>query len=266
MTLQKLAQFFASDGYSFYLRRQLIMSFRALLLTVIAALLLLPPAVMAQPPANLHHAWDDLLKKYVSTDGAVNYRSFKSDRAQLEAYLKSLAANPPAASWKRTDQMAYWINAYNAVTVKAVLDHYPLKSIRDIDGGKVWEKPAITIGGKSYSLNNIEHDMLRKNFNDPRIHFAVNCASASCPKLINEAFSAEKLEAQLHAATKYFINDASRNKISANNLQLSAIFDWYKQDFMAKGTLVDFLNQYSATRISPGASISYLQYDWSLNE
>lgn len=266
MTLQKLAQFFASDGYSFYLRRQLIMSFRALLLTIIAAVLFLPSTVLAQPPANLHKPWDELLKKYVSAAGTVNYQSFKNDRAKLEAYLKSLTTNPPAESWKRADQMAYWINAYNAVTVKAVLDHYPLKSIKDIDGGKVWEKPAITIGGKSYSLNNIEHDMLRKKFSDPRIHFAVNCASASCPKLINEAFTAEKLEAQLNAVAKGFINDASRNKISSNNLQLSAIFDWYKGDFTTKGTLIDFLNQYSATRISSGASISFLPYDWSLNE
>src|SRR5262245_26551743 len=113
-----------------------------------------------------HEIWNALMKKYVSADGKVNYKGMTSEKDQLKKYLNLLIANPPKEDWSRNEQMAFWINAYNAFTVKTILDHYPVKSIRDIDNGKVWDEPFIPIGIGKYSLNNIEHDILRKNFAD----------------------------------------------------------------------------------------------------
>jgi len=223
----------------------------------------------SQSPASSsfsHEIWNTLLKKYVSADGRVDYKGMMSEKDKLQTYLNLLSSNSPKEDWLRNDQMAFWINAYNAFTVKAILDHYPVKSIQDIDNGKVWDEPFIPIGTGKYSLNNIEHDILRKKFGDPRIHFAINCASHSCPRLLNEAFTTQGLYEQLNAAAKGFVNDPSKNKITASSVRLSSIFEWYKDDFTKKGTLIDFINQYSAVKISSNATVSYLIYDWSLNE
>jgi len=142
------------------------------------------------------------LKKYVTENGRVDYKGLKNEKGKLESYLEMLNKNPPAKDWKQEEEMTYWINAYNAFTVKLILDHYPVKSIQEIDGGKPWDEAFIKIGGKNYSLNNIETDFLRKKFSDPRIHFAINCASQSCPRLLNEAFTPEKIELQLNEQTK----------------------------------------------------------------
>lgn len=231
----------------------------------IAGMLLLAFSIKAQPS---HQSWDELLKKHVSEAGNVNYEGFKNDRARLNSYLESLEKNPPADSWSKAEKMAYWINAYNAYTIALILDHYPVKSINDIskDGKKPWDIPFIKIGGKTYTLNNIEHDILRKKYSDPRIHFAVNCASYSCPPLMNKAFTAASLEVNLDKLAKAFINDPGRNKITANSIQVSQIFNWFSEDFTKNGTLIDYLNRYSNTRISPGAKVSYLEYNWSLNK
>lgn len=224
------------------------------------------PAPGDASPVVSYEWWDQWLKKNVSAGGVVNYKSMKTDHAALKTFIAELTANVPSATASRNEQMAYWINLYNAATVELVLQHYPLKSIRDISNGKPWDIPLVTIDGKKYSLNNIEHDILRKKYADPRIHFAINCASKSCPKLLNDAFMPEKLEAQLNALTKSFVNDASRNKITATQIDISEIFNWYQQDFLQKGSVIDFLNGWSATHISPTASVHYLNYDWSLNE
>ena len=210
--------------------------------------------------------WNELLSKYVSKDGVVNYKGMKTESAKLATYIKLIAAIAPQDNWTRNEKIAYWINAYNALTVKEVLDFYPVMTIKDIDNGKVWDKSLLNIGTNKYSLNQIENDVLRKEFGDPRIHFAIKCASASCPKLLNEAFTSDKLESQLDMLTKGFVNDPAKNKIETNAIQVSSIFDWYKEDFTKKGSLIDFLNQYSSVKISSTATISYLKYDWSLNE
>jgi hypothetical protein len=116
------------------------------------------------------------------------------------------------------------------------------------------------------SLDEVEHSILRKEFEEPRIHFAINCASVSCPPLLNEAFVASNLENQLMRVTTTFVNDPSRNKISSQSAQLSSIFSWFKGDFTKKGTLIEFLNRYSKVKISPNARISFLDYNWNLNE
>lgn len=210
-----------------------------------------------------HEAWDVLLKKYVTSDGKVNYRSFKANKGELQAYLDHLAQNPVQASWSRTEKMAYWINAYNAFTIKLIVDNYPVKSIMDLHGGKAWDVKWIKLGDKTYSLNQIEHDILRSQFGDARIHFAVNCAAKSCPPLLNRAWKASNLESTFDQQAKKFINNSTYNKISANQVQLSKIFEWYASDF---GNIISYLNQYASTTIKTNAKVSYLEYNWALNE
>jgi len=187
-----------------------------------------------------HDQWSTLLKKHVSTEGMVDYEGFKEDRALLNTYLNMLKNNSPNTDWSKNESMAYWINAYNAFTIDLILQYYPLKSINDISksGKKPWDIPFIKIGGKSYSLNNIEHDILRAKYKDPRIHFAVNCASISCPLLLDKAFTAENLDSAMNQQATRFINDNKRNKISSNSAQLSKIFEWFKSDFEQGGTLI----------------------------
>lgn len=217
-------------------------------------------------PVISHELWNDLLKQCVTDRGQVNYKALLSEKGKLLSYLDTLSKYPPGPNWHRNEVMAYWINAYNAYTVKLILDHYPLKSIREINHGKPWDVIFIPIGGKKISLNIIENDMLRKKFNDPRIHFAINCASRSCPILVNKAFTGDSLDNQLDIATQNFVNDPTKNKIMADKILVSKIFDWYKEDFTQNGTVLDFINQYSSIKIQPTAGISFLNYDWSLNE
>lgn len=213
-----------------------------------------------------HSAWDRLLRKHVSDNGNVDYDGFKADRSQLNSYLKSLEANPPQSDWGKNETMAYWINAYNAFTVDLILRNYPLKSIMEINNGKAWDLQFISIGGKKYSLNNIEHDILRKRYQDARIHFAVNCASVSCPKLNNSAFVAEGLDGQLENMAKHFVNNSSKNSISSGSVTISKLFDWYKEDFTRSGSVIDYLNKYSTTKINESASVSFKEYNWNLNK
>ncbi len=179
--------------------------------------------------APSHQQWDKLLKKHVDASGMVNYKGFQKDKAELEAYLKILSDNAPQSNWAKSDEKAYWINAYNAFTVALILTKYPVKSIKDIAGNiyKVntpWDIRFITIGGKKYDLNNIEHGILRKKFDDARIHFALVCASISCPKLQQEAYIGSKIDTQLDDAGKEFLNDKSKNNISTGKAQLSKYF------------------------------------------
>ncbi|MFC3880586.1 DUF547 domain-containing protein [Algoriphagus namhaensis] len=221
-----------------------------------------------------HQIWDALLKKYVAPNGDVNYKGFISEKAKLEEYLNLISNNAPDRStWSKDEQLAYWINAYNAFTVKLIVDNYPVKSIRDLGPSlkiplikDVWHYKFFKIGGQESSLDEIEHSILRKEFEEPRIHFAINCASVSCPPLLNEAFKADIIESQLQRVAKTFINDTSRNKITKDRIEISSIFSWFKGDFTKNGSLIDFLNQYSTVKISPNAKVSHLDYDWNLNE
>lgn len=224
------------------------------------------------PPS--HQIWDQLVKAHVKPSGLVDYKGFIKDKAKLEQYLKLISENAPdRKTWSKNQQLAYWINAYNAFTVKLIVDNYPTQSIRDL-GPKlkiplikdVWHYKFFKIGGVESSLDEIEHSILRKEFDEPRIHFAINCASVSCPPLLNEAFMAEKLEGQLQKVAVAFINDPTRNKITPDKVQISSIFSWFQGDFTKKGSLIDFLNQYSKVKIKSNAKVSHLDYNWNLNE
>ena len=209
-----------------------------------------------------HGAFDQLLSKHVSSTGVVNYAAFKGDVGKLDAYIANLSANPVSSSWSRDEKLAYWINAYNANTIKLILTNYPLAKITDLDGGKPWDRKWINLGGKTYSLNNIENDIIRPQFNEPRIHFAVNCAAKSCPPLLNQAWTASNLESNFTKTAKAFINNPTHNTISSSGATLSKIFEWYGGDF---GDLTAFLNKYSNTKLNSGASIKFQDYNWALN-
>lgn len=215
------------------------------------------------PPTPSHEAWDKLLQKYVSAEGKVNYKGFKEAKATLQQYLDSLSANPVQSNWTKAEKMAYWINAYNAFTVKMIVDNYPTSSIMKLHNGKAWDVKWIKIGDKTYTLNNIEHDILRPQFKDARIHFAVNCAAKSCPPILNRAWTADNLNKFLEQQSKAFINNSKYNKITADAVQISKIFEWYAVDF---NNIIEYLNKYSTTKINTNAKVSYIEYDWALNE
>ncbi len=232
-------------------------------------------SIQAQSKAPSHAIFDKLLKKNVTEDGKVNYNAFIKDSIEFNNYLNLLSKNPPnEKTWTKHEQMAYWINAYNAFTIKLICKYYPIKSIKDI-GSSIqipfintpWDIKFITIGKEKMDLNNIEHGNLRKKFNDPRVHMALVCASKSCPILLNEAFTSSKLDEQFTKQSKAFLSDPFRNKISADKPELSMIFKWYGMDFNKGGkSVTSFVNTYSNTKIKADAKISYLDYNWELNE
>ena len=211
---------------------------------------------------------DNLLKKHVNNNGWVNYTTFKNELEKLDNYIVYLTKTTPNKKWSKNKEKAFWINAYNAYTIKLILENYPLKSILDfkINEEDAWNIPFAKIGGKYYTLNAIEHEILRKKFNDPRIHVGINCASVSCPKLANFAFTEKNVDSKLEDLMKKFINDNSRNKINSKKIKLSKIFEWFTEDFTKKGSLIDYLNQYSSIKINKKAKISFLNYDWKLNK
>ena len=233
-----------------------------------------PVVGMAGSTPPSHQLWNELLKSNVKPDGQVDYKGFIREKPKLEKYLKLLSENAPdRKTWSKNEQLAYWINVYNAFTVKLIVDFYPTKSIRDLGPRikiplikDVWHYKFFKIAGVEMSLDEVEHSILRKEFEEPRIHFAINCASVSCPPLLNEAFMAANLENQLTRVTTTFINDPIRNKISSQSAQLSSIFSWFKGDFTKKGTLIEFLNRYAKVKLSPNARITFMEYNWNLNE
>ena len=219
-----------------------------------------------------HEIWDGLLKKHVDSTGFVNYRGMVRDSGELNRYLQLLEnAHPNDKYWSRNEQMAYWINAYNAFTVQLIVRNYPVKSIKDIKSGlafvnSVWDIKFIRLQGFEYDLNNIEHNILRPVFRDARVHAAINCASYSCPRMLNDAFTAQNLESQLDAAMRGFVNDPLRNRIGPDKAEISEIFKWFKGDFERDGTLRDFLNRYSKVKLTKSTEISHIDYNWALNE
>lgn len=227
-----------------------------------------------------HAAWTSLLRSHVSR-GLVDYAALAGERPTLDTYLRSLESVDRAEfeGWPRADQLAFWINAYNAYTVKLVLDHYPLRSIRSIGflPGSAFKRrfiPLDRLAGGELSLDDIEHRILRERFHEPRVHFAIVCASRSCPVLRDEAYRGRDLEAQLDDAARTFVRDPARNRYdpASRTLWLSSIFKWFRGDFeAAAGTLPAFVARYTDEPTAEelrrdGVHVEFLDYDWSLNE
>lgn len=228
------------------------------------------PKGNAQEPLD-YQVYNKLLKAYVNEAGMVDYEGLLDEKDQLELFLDQLSDNPPSDQWSNKEKMAYWINAYNAFTLKLILDHYPVEGIRDIGPilqipyvNSVFDIRFITINGVKLDLNFIEHKVLRKEFDEPRIHFAINCASVSCPPLRREAFIAEKLDQQLQEQAIRYIN-GPHNEISKNRMVLSKIFKWFKGDFTKNGSLVDYIKPYTNVPIDDKTSIFFKNYNWDLN-
>ena len=240
-----------------------------------------------------HKAWDTLVKKHVvliagGNASQVRYAEFARDRAALKAYLDALSGVSAAEfkGWTRAQQMAFLINAYNAFTVELILASYPVKSIKDIGSDAFnnrWKKKFFKLFGQDSYLDQIEHEILRKpgSYNEPRVHFALNCASIGCPMLREEAFVPERLEAQLEQQAVRFLSDRSRNRVSAQGrLEVSKIFDWYKQDWSSGYQGIQSRERYFAKYaklltdnaehqklVADGkAPLAFLDYDWSLND
>lgn len=218
-----------------------------------------------------HRIFNDLLKKHVSELGVVDYKGFIADSLEFNKYINLLALNHPQESWTDDQTKAYWINAYNAYTVQMIIRNYPVKSIKDLGGSiyKVntpWDSKFIFIGNETYDLNNIEHGILRADYDEPRIHFAVNCASVSCPRLRNEAFLESKLDDQLDDQARKFINETLKNDITEDQACVSKIFTWFSGDFKKNGSVKEFINKYSEAQIPEEVKLTYKDYDWNLNE
>jgi hypothetical protein len=217
--------------------------------------------------------YTELLQKHVNNSGWVNYPDLIKDKKKLNDYLQTISNNPPSDQWSDQEKIAYWINAYNAFTLQLIVDNYPVESIKDIGPSlqiplvrTPWTKRFFKIGGKKTSLDQIEHKILRKDFDEPRIHFAIVCASRSCAQLRREAYEASKLDQQLTEQTRSFLADKNKNIISADKVQISSYFTWFKKDFTKNGTVIQFLNQYAPVKIKENAAVSYMDYDWKLNE
>ena len=230
---------------------------------LVMAILVLSVAMPTMAQSKVDHMyWDQILILNVSKDGRVNYKGVIQDSPTLYKYFTKMSENPPQEDWSREETLAYWINLYNAITIKMVIDNYPIDTIKDLQDP--WNYSFFKIGDKKYSLDEIEHKILR-DLDDPRIHFVINCAAKSCPKLWNRAYTAENVTKALEERTKEFINDPKYNIISGTELKVSRVFDWYKKDFERKGDVVDFINRYSEVKVSKISKDNYKDYDWTLN-
>jgi hypothetical protein len=217
-----------------------------------------------------HSIYRALLKKHVGS-GVVDYQGFKQEEDKLDQYLKILDETDIEALASE-EQLALYINAYNAYTIKLILNHYPVSSIKDVGGWlkTPWKIRFCRVGGKTLTLDEIEHDILRPRFKDPRVHFAVNCASKSCPPLISEPYEGPILNQQLDSNARNFINNPKENRLEGNTLYVSKIFKWFEDDF--KGDVIGFFLTYAGGDLKDRllarkdhVKIKYLDYDWSLN-
>jgi hypothetical protein len=218
-----------------------------------------------------HDIYAELLKKYVKS-GVVEYKGLKNEEAYLDKYLKILERTDPERL-SRNSQFAFYINAYNAWTIKLILNGYPgLKSIKDLGGifTSPWKKQIARINGEVITLDHIEHDILRPRFKDPRVHFAINCAAKSCPPLRPEPYRANALDRQLDEMARAFINDSQRNRLEGRTLYASRIFKWFAKDFNndVPGFFLEYAQKDLKKQLEESKStlkIKYLDYDWSLN-
>lgn len=237
-----------------------------------------------------HELYDEIVRAHVK-DGAVDYKALKADPKMLDQYLAGLAAvsEERFESWDESQRLAFLFNLYNAATLKLILDHYPIKSIKDIGGDSdgPWDRPIVKLFDKAITLNALEHEILRKQYKEPRLHLALVCAAKGCPSLRSEAYIAKRLKEQLEDQAKLFMEKSSNFRIDRDKktVYFSAIFNWYGKDFQANYSPTKGFTGLNETeravanfcaRFIPeedrkyleagGYSVEYLDYDWSLNE
>lgn len=259
-------------------RRNIMYKIFMQLFKVVMIMVFISSVVISQQ----HHLFSNILNQYVK-NGLVDYKNLQND-IELNKYLEQLTSTNPE-KLSKNEKLAFWINAYNAFTLQIIIENYPIESINELHtGGRiighilgktVWDKEFITINHKKYSLNDIEHKILRK-MSEPRIHFAIVCASISCPEILNEAFEADKINNQLENQARRFLNDKSRNHFDLKNRKayLSKIFDWFDEDFgTSDENVLRFVSNYLPENLSEEIKhnlsrweISFNDYNWNLNE
>ena len=228
-----------------------------------------------------HAAWGRILASYLRADrDGVNRFAYgavtAADKAALDGYVAGLEATP-IDRYNRAEQFAFWVNLYNVLTVKLVLEHYPLAGIREIDISPgwfaigPWDKKLITVAGQAISLNDIEHRILRPIWRDPRIHYALNCASVGCPNLRLEAFTADNAEAALDAAARDYVNSRRAVEIADGRLTVSSVYVWFKADFGGtEAAVVAHLRKFAEPELASALAefdhIDEIRYDWRLND
>ncbi len=224
-----------------------------------------------------HTALNPVLKRFVK-DALVDYAALKADPKELDAYLSSLASVSEGEfrKWTEPQQLAFLINLYNAATLRLIIDHYPIKSIRKIGGwfSGPWNQPVVPLFGQAITLDKLEHQILRHQYTEPRIHFAIVCGALGCPPLRSEAYTAGQLEVQLEAQGRQFLGTARKNSFDykTRTLNLSPIFKWFATDFEQKsGSVIKFVRPYFPPAIQAeldrgGFKVRHTDYDWALNE
>lgn len=220
--------------------------------------------IQAQNTTDFFSKADVFLKAHVK-NGRVDYAAIKANPADLNALVED--AKKISVSQKNADEyQAFWINGYNLLVIKAIVENYPLKSPLDVGG--FFDKTKHDIGGTSITLNDIENKLLRGNFpSEPRFHFVLVCGGLGCPPIIDEAYMPSKLDAQMETQTKLALNDPNFIRVNKNKAKISQIFEWYKGDFTQNGqSLVDFINKYKSEKLPEKTKVSYYTYDWTLNE
>ncbi len=243
-----------------------------------------PAASVTSPEAFDHSAFSDLLAEVVDERGFVDYAAFAHRNAlplaALDAYLARLAATDPS-NLGEAEQLAFWLNVYNAYTLKLIADSYPVGSIRDVVSGPFipavntpFKVDFVGVGGQTMTLDDVEHGTIRAEFDEPRIHFALVCAARSCPPLRDEAYAGDRLDVQLDDQARRFLHDPDKNRVPAEEgtARLSKIFDWFGGDFGGSAAAVQaFVAPYfdgavRETLEAGGYEVAYLPYDWSLND
>lgn len=250
------------------------------LLRVCFSLLVSLPLAWAQPAAVFDHShvrYTEILAAHVDSEGFVDYAGLKTDPDPLGRYIDTLGAVEKSEfdRWSQDQQLAFLINLYNAQTLKLVIDHHPVTGIKGIGGIRgPWKIKVVPLWGRKKSLDQLEHEIIRPNYSEPRIHFALVCAARSCPPLRSEAYCATSLDKQLTDQGRRFLNDQSKNRFDSRNrtLYLSRIFEWFEEDFTANtpslpAYVAPFLPESARRALAVGKiEVMYLDYDWSLND
>jgi len=246
--------------------------FSSFIVIILFVLLLTNQLVNANALDQSNEQYAKVLNTYVK-DGLVDYTGLKSNPKNLSQYLKQTASinEETFKRWSKNEQLAFLINLYNAQTLDLIAENYPIQSIKDIagDSGGPWEQPIVTLFGEEITLNALEHEVIRENYPEARVHFALVCAALGCPKLINEPYQPQILHKQLDQQTKVFLMDSDKNSIDTNEkvLRISPIFDWFKEDFIKQsGSAVEFVNPYFGNQATEEFKIEYTDYNWSLND
>ena len=210
-----------------------------------------------------HAPWSAELFKYVSHDGLIDYKAWKENQEPLDHYLKELSGDLPLSRWSQNVQLAYWLNIHNAYSIKQVLAHYPMASIREIDEGNARKTEWIVLDTAVFSLEEIEQHILYQ-FKDPRIFFALHYAAVSGAPLLNEAYEPHRIHDQLDDQVRHFLSDSTRNQINDSSVVLSPVIEWHASTF--KPDIHSFLNRYLEKPLPNGTEFDYFEFDWSIDE